>query len=232
MDQFQKIAFHYVSQYPVLIPFFLFAVYYVKNQNFRKLFNRSAKKMLMISFSNHILAHDLFYQKDLFLVQIKRVRFKSRAKTVLFKILLEERVKAVLDVSYSELKEKTKSLRTSHPSEIAAVLFIIIDKILDRTESETKRRYISDYGEFTGLKLYDFIYIKNFKPYDDKNIESIERKIDRLPLSLSKSFDDVIRTFLSKLQDATDDAILDCEEIFEKINGTVDDIINGKSNEA
>jgi hypothetical protein len=186
--------------------------------------------MLMISFSNHILAHDLFYQKDLFLVQIKRVRFKSRAKTVLFKILLEERVKAVIDVSYSELKEKTKSLRTSHPSEIAAVLFIIIDKILDRTESETKRRYISDYGEFTGLKLYDFIYIKNFKPYDDKNIESIERKIDRLPLSLSKSFDDVIRTFLSKLQDATDDTILDCEEIFEKVNGTIDDIINGKNN--
>jgi hypothetical protein len=228
VDQIQKLAFHYVLEYPILIPFFLFGVYYLKNQTFRRIFNRALKKLITISFSSPIFAHDLFYQKDLFLVQIKRVRFTSKAKTSLFRILLEEKVKAVIEVSHTELKKHYKTLRNAHPSVVAAELFLIVDRIIETYEAEIKRRYISLYGEHTGMKLYEFIYLNNFKPYHDENVKGIERKINRLPLSLSKSFDDVIRTFLSKLQDATDDAVLDCEEIFSNGNGSIDAIINGK----
>ncbi len=227
MNELQKIIIEYVKQYPVLIPFLLFAMYYVKNQNFRKLFNKSIKKLLRLSFGNHILAHDLFFQKKLFLAQVKRVKFNSGVKTEVFRVLLEEKVNAVIDTAYSELKLKYRKLKTAHPAEVAAELLSILDLITERFESALSARYISMYGVFAGKQVFDYVYLNMVKPFNDVAFDSIEKRIHRLQFSVSKNYDDILRTFLTKLQDAADDAVIDCEADFNDANGHIDELVKG-----
>jgi len=231
MKELQEIAIKLISNHPMLVPFALFIVYYIKNSNFRKLFNKTVRKFITLHFHSSIFTHDLFFQRELFIVQINRVKFNcdnDDNKTKLFQILLKEKINAVIDVSQYELKRHHKAMSKAHPAIVSAKLFKIIDKIIETYEKNIKKQYITEYGEKTGRKLFDFIYTENFKVYHAKNIAYIERKIMRLPYAQSKNFNDVIKTFLTKIQDATDDAILDCEEVFEKTNGKINSIIGKK----
>ncbi len=227
MNELYEIIIDYAKEYPILIPFVLFVFWYVKNQNFRKLFNKSITKLLRLSFGNQILAHDLFFQRKLFLLQIKRVNFDSAIKTDIFRALLEIKVNAVLDVAYAELKQKYRRMKSAHQAEVAAELLSILDTITERFETLLRARYKSMYGDYSGGKLYDYVYTKIFKPHDEIAFELIEKRINRLQFSSSKNFDDVIRTFLTKLQDATDDSVIDCEAEFKTANGHIDEIVKG-----
>jgi hypothetical protein len=226
MQELYKIIIKYATEYPILIPFVIFGFFYLKNNDFRKFFNKSAVKIFRISFSNQIFAHDLFFQKNLWLVQIQRVRFDSEAKTKLFRILLSEKVNAVLSVTTASLKENYKYLKNGHPAVVSAILLEIIDKIVAIYEKTILEKYQYEYGKVKGLKLFNIIYVENFKPVHEFNVQGIERKIKRLPFTSGKNIDDVLRSYLSKIQDATDDAVGDCEEAFGNINGGIENIIN------
>lgn len=228
MNELYKIIIDYAKEYPILIPFVLFVFWYLKNENFRKIINKSTKKILRLSFGNQILAHDLFFQKNLFLAQVKRVKFNSQHKTDIFRALLEIKVKSVNDVTYSELRQKYKLLKKSHPAEVAAELLSVLDKIQEKIETDLLASLKSKYGDYTGKKVFDYVYLKIVKPQDELILESIEKRINRMQFSTSKNFDDILRSFLSKLQDATDDAIVDCEADFKDANGQIDELIQGK----
>ena len=230
MKEIQDIIFKYALDYPALIPFVLFGFFYAKSANFRADVNKLLKRFIIVSFSSRILAHDLFFQKSWFLEQIKRVRFTDRHKTVLFQVLLEEKVKAVCGVSYNELKANYKTLKNAHPYTLVAELLLLVDKIIETYEKAIKERYISIYGEYTGARLYKYVYEELFRPFHKENVQCIEKKINRMPLISSKGFDDIIKTFLTKLQDATDDAISDCEEAFNSVNGKIAEMAEGKNN--
>jgi len=227
MNELYKIIIDYAKEYPILIPFVLFVFWYLKNENFRKIINKSTKKILRLSFGNQILAHDLFFQKNLFLAQVKRVKFNSGIKTEIFRVLLEAKINAVIDTSYNELKRKYRLLKKAHPAEVAGELLFVLNLIIENFETNLIERYKSMYGDFTGRKIYDYVYLEIVKPTDDSVFDAIEKRIHRLQFSASKNYDDILRTFLTKLQDATDDAVIDCETEFKTANGHIDEIVKG-----
>jgi hypothetical protein len=230
MSELYNIVISYAKQYPILIPFVIFGFFYLKNAQFRKFTNKTVVKFFRISFSSQLFAHDLFFQKNLWYIQIQRVHFSSDAKTKLFRILLYEKVNAVLSVTETYLKENKKMFKNAHPAELSALLLRIVYTIIETYEKAILRKYIELYGPVKGAKLYKLVYVQNFKPQHEINVHAIERKIARLPYSSSKNIDDVMRSYLSKLQDATNDAIDDCEDAFAQINGGIDKIIEEKEN--
>jgi len=228
MSEVNKLILEFIKQYPVLIPFAGFIFYYLKSEIFRKAVNRIIGKIFHIFMNRSALAHDLFFSENLFLAQIKRVKFPSKNKTELFQILLEEKIKAALRLSKQFVKDNYKTIQKAHPSEIAAMLLNLIDAIVTEYEKNIFERYRLKYGEKIAYDLFNLIYVNAFRPYHSENIGTIEKRVKRLPFSNSKNTDDILRTFFYKIQDALDDSILDCEEIFESLNGQIDAIINGK----
>jgi hypothetical protein len=227
MTEIKEIAFRYIAENPILIPFAVFAFFYLKNSNFRKSTNKFVFKLFLIASNKPILAHDLFYQENLFRAQIKRVSFKSKEKTEMFRILLNEKIKAVIEIPKQRIKEKAKFYRSAHPDEITAELYGIVESIIEQYEKKIREQYQCLYGARLGNAVYNLVYLgeKGFKQYHDNNVEFIEKNIRRLSRTASKNINDIFRTFLFQLLVATDTAILDCEDAFNGLNGDLEEVI-------
>jgi hypothetical protein len=228
MKEIFEIIITYSKQYPVLIPFIVFGFFYLKNETFRTLTNKTVLKIFKISFSNHILAHDLFFQKRLWQQLINRMFFSSPDKTKLYRILLEEKVKCVISTIELKIKENKKLIRSNRAADILALMIEIINEATRKFEENLLTRFMHEYGNPTGKNLFNIIYTANFKAVQDENIERLINRISSPAFLLTRNSDDMFRSYFTKIQDRLDDTIADAKETFDEINGGIEQIINQK----
>ena len=209
------------------IPVIAFVFLLFKSKDFRTLVHKFVKKSFRLAGNKSVLSHDLFFNKKVYLNQIKQVGFISEHKTELFQILLKKKVSIVIDETFTWLKKYHKTFRKLHYSQFQAMLQDHINNLIAKYEFAIKAEYIKIHGQKRGIELFNLIYQSEngFKKYHDDNVRFIFKNIEKLAKSQAKNRIQQIRTFLLQIDVAIDISITDCEEVFDNLNGRIEEYI-------
>ena len=199
---------------------------FVKNENFRK----SVIKLIAASFRTirnrriSLLNHELFYKQSFYNQLINNIKFPSEVKTQLFKILLQEKSKAVISVT----KEWVKSLNLSDITDIEMFdkMTQCVVEIMLTYEKNIKLGY-KEILPSSYLEAYKLVYESEngFKGFHSDNVNYIQRNIQRIAFTSAFSEKQKIYSFINQLEIATEIAITDCEASFIALNGNIEKLL-------
>jgi len=192
---------------------------------FRKKANDTIVKMFRLLNSNIIATNELFFSEKYMLAQVDRIDLKDDAKEKLFKILLYKKIKAAISISTQWLKDNKFEFKKMSPLQLHQSLEVLISDIIKQYEIDILNKYQKEFGNQKGLKLFEHIYLKSFKPYHSDNIQFIDRTIHSVLHSKVKTVDIRIYNFFTIIYLILETAISDCEKVFDNFNGDLEKIL-------
>jgi hypothetical protein len=200
---------------------------FVKNPAFRKsVLNFIVKGFKSFFNKTELSTHELFFRGAIYNRQILTVQFRSEIKTKLFQILLHEKTKSIIQISKKWLSELNYNLSNEL---LIESMYTNLDSIIKDFEANLKKRYIEEIGEDKGKKALCFIYHKKadgFKDIDADNLRFITSSILKIGNSKAFTQKQKIYHYFTLLELAIENAITDCEILFDKLNGDVDRLMN------
>jgi hypothetical protein len=156
--------------------------------------------------------HQLFKSKSIYNTYIANIDFDSDIKNVIFKIILKEKTDVVIQMA-TEYVSKYKESKIP----VDCTMFELTDAMVLAYETKIKDNFDKTYKEDADV-LYKFVYYDRFKPYHNKNILFILTAIRSFSNS-RLSDEQKVYMYLNLIYTALELAILDCERVFDEING-------------
>lgn len=205
------------AQFLLIGVFFLFYKFYNSKEFRTEILSFSFKKRTDKINKPKALQHELFFSQKFLTLHLQRVNFEDKHKQWLFDTILKIKIEKALEFTTDFIK----TFELPKNSRFLQYLFeSLIYKIIEAYEIEILNAYRKKYGEVLGNKIYNYVYVKIFKPYHSKNVEMLVRSCENISLSDS-SINQKINTYFTILQVALQIAVFDCERVFKDMNGTI-----------
>ena len=197
----------------LLSPIAFLAYFMIKYKGFRNVileYIKNRQKETVYELKNH----DIFLSKSIHLKYIENMDFNSKLKNDIFRKILTIKVNKVVDEINIFCKKNICKIK-----DIDLLMTATIDKMVEGYEKEIYKALKTKYKDDADY-LYNKIYTDNFKPYHNHNITYILKTINIYSDSRLTN-NQKVYMFLNLLSIALDMAILDCERIFDKLNGSL-----------
>lgn len=193
------------------VPVILFSYRIYKSKELRdSLMTRfdSLIKSCNIKFREHIL----FKSAGVYNNYIDSISFNSEIKNYIFKIILTEKKDTIL----SECEDFLNTYKNKE-GDIEDNMFNLVNTIVDKYECRIKTKLIKRF-KADGDIIYKNVYYNRFRQYHQKNVLFIVTAIRSFTYSrLTK--EQKIYMLLNLIYTALELAILDCERVFDEMNG-------------
>jgi len=185
------------------------------DKSFRdEILNYSLRLFKRNAMSINLLDHFLFRSKGIYSIYINNITLDSKIKNNIFSIILGEKSASILTMCSKYIKD---NLPTINDIDLNLDLTTLMDTIVLDYEVKIKAILITEYKE-DGEFLYKYVYTDRFKAYHNKNLLFIVTTIAHFSQSRLTN-EQKIYIFLNLTHTALELAILDCEKVFDEING-------------
>lgn len=158
--------------------------------------------------------HEIFLTESIHKQYLTNISFNSEIKDEIFTIIL----KSISKITIFELREFLKG-DIPKIKDIDTTLIRLVDQIIALYEIRILKTMSKKY-KVDADYLYKYIYEEQFKKYNANNISYILRTVQMFAKS-SISNKQKTYLFFNVVYVALDMAILDCERVFDEINGSL-----------
>lgn len=199
-----------------IAPLLFIIVRLVKDKEFRYDFFKLIKSFKRRDTLYNIKNHEIFLSRSIYAQYIGNIAFNNKLKNKIFGIILETKIDTVL----ANLK-KFNTNDFKDEGNIDLRMLTLVDDIVHQYEEKIKCNLLKIYKEDADF-LYEKIYQDNFKPYHSSNISYILKAV-KLFAKSRLSNNQKLYIFYNLSYIALDQSILDCEKLFDELNGDLDD---------
>lgn len=194
----------------LLVPLFYIGYRCIKDKEFRKDLFKAFKFRRRLVYKTR--NHDVFLTKSIHNQHINSIRFNDDIKNSVFKIILNNKVNTALDKLREFADQELDDIE-----DIDIKMIDVIDDIVQSYEQKIKTELIKQYKE-DGEFLYKRVYDDNFKIYHSINITYILKAV-KMFSSSRLSINHKVYIFFNFINIALNQAVLDCEKLFDELNG-------------
>lgn len=204
----------------------------VANKRVRQILLESMLNFMRFLFGKIRYRHPLFLNLKTTLFLVENVQLKTKLKTDIFRVILQEKINTV--VSYAEIwvNKRSNHLNKLDRIDLLKSMRNLIEYMICGKpgteylgyEELIKRRLVDIYGFERGMQYYDYIYVKHFKIYHDKNIAFINTFFKNIFFYEKLSNEHLINEFFNRIMMALNLAIDDLNFTFDELNGSLEKI--------
>jgi len=171
---------------------------------------------------NDLLNNDLFLLTNTFKIYLNNITFDNKDKDWLFDTILLNKMYSIQSNSKTFISNLSGDMSSK---EIKYKLNDLVSDIVTEYESNILKAYTDKHGNTLGKELYEYVYLKGFKPYHETNVNVLMKTIE---LICGSDLDAYLKvnSFLIAATVALHTAIYDCEKVFKAFNGHIIEIIN------
>ena len=198
----------------------LFLLYkIIKNKEFRISFFNLIKTLKNKETIYNLKHHEIFLSKSIYSQYIQNITFNSCIKNHIFRLILEKKINVILVKLKKFLNQDLNDIE-----EIDIEMSSLIEEIVFEYEDDIKNQLLKKYKDDADF-LYTKLYINNFKTYHSNNITYILKGVKMFSKSRLTN-NQKVYIFFNFIYLALDQAILDCEKVFDELNGDLNDYNN------
>lgn len=201
----------------LLAPFFFLLHKVITNKDFRAEFFDGIRRLRRKDTVFNIKNHEIFLTKSIYNNYISNITFNNEIKNVIFKIILQTKISVVI----SKLRKFINTKDILKQEGIDILVLELIENIVDEYETLIKSKLLRRYKEDADF-LYKHIYEDGFKVYHSHNITYILKGV-KLFAKSRLSNNQKVYIFFNFVYIALDQAILECEKIFDELNGDLNE---------
>ena len=204
----------------------------IANKKVRQILLESTLNFMRFLFGKIRYRHSLFLNLKTTLFLVENIQLKTKLKTDIFRIILEEKINTV--VSYAEIwvNKRSNHLNKLERIDLLKSMKLLIEYMICGKpgtehlgyEELIKRRLINTYGIEKGLKYYEYVYLQHFKVYHEKNIAFINTFFKNIFFYEKLSNELLINEFFNRIMMALNLAIDDLNFTFDELNGSLEKI--------
>lgn len=189
----------------------------------------SLQKKLNKITSKELSSHRLFSRKSVYINTINNIKFSSKNKIEVFKIILK--TKLDVDVEKTKAFIEDKKIYNLEINDLTDKMVCCINDMIQTYESESLDKLKILFGPDKAIKLFDTV-MDSPGGFREKRCYRLNRLINQIDeyLRVSQVFDNNVERveyFLTEVLYALRTSILEAEKVFYNLNGDIDKIVNG-----
>ena len=214
----------------IIITFVFVIGYLLSFKGARAIIMKFFVNMLHFARQEKLLMHPIFSNRNYYYGLISSNDFNEKEKTYLFELLTKNKVNTTIELTTKFVKENQKELKNYSKEKLRDLFYLLRSNITTNSDRQSREEFISLYGKKTGARLWGLIVEskKGYRTYWEEKNMFLNKNIERITSSSSRSNEDSVWSILNQIDIAIDLAILDMEETLKGLNGEIIKLIKGE----